>query len=105
MKDFVLYVVSAFMLIILLLGIIGAYFGFRLLLYVRKNYPDKVLKYIFYPIGLGALEKELSSKDSYFNELNEKVKNVQKLIMVAVGCIVFLALMLLIIAIVFGRSN
>jgi hypothetical protein len=105
MKDIVLYVVLTFMSIILISGLKGAYIGFRLLLHVRKNYPDKLLKYIFYPIGQKALEKEISLKDSYFNELNEKIKNVQKIIIGAVGCLVFLAMILLIIALVFGRVN
>jgi len=105
MRNIVLYVVIAFMSIILIYGLKGAYIGLRLLLHVRKNYPDKLLKYIFYPIGQKALEEELCSKDSYFKELNEKARGIQKVIFGATGCVVLLALVLLIIALVFRGVN
>lgn len=105
MKDIVLYVFSAFMIVAFLFGLIGAYFGLRLLLYVGKNYPKKLPRLIFSPTALRALEKEIGDKDLIFIALKQKMRKAQKISIKTVISLVFLVLTFLFIAFIFGSLN
>jgi len=86
MTDFVQYFFLTNILILFLLGIRGAYLDFKLMRYLRNNYPEKAREfgcpkggwYNGFKFG-NALYKEHDILDPYFLSLKTKAKNTQTL--------------------------
>ena len=84
MVNFVQYFFLTNIIVLFLLGIRGAYLNFKLIFYLRNNYPEKA-KEFGCPKGgwyngfkfCNALYKEHGISDPYFLSLKTKAKNTQ----------------------------
>ena len=97
------YIFIAAAITMLVSGLRAIFFGYKILLYLRRHYPDKAKKLAFHFRGTAQLYKERDIQDPEFLRLRKKLRNSQNLAALAALFAVVFVLFIVFIAFLFGQ--